>query len=519
MAKTIEYKNMYVSVTPYEYEGQKFDTLSVTVKYLRGKGFYVYYHAGWENEFGWGCIMMGGSSPLSSTQWVLVKEAPRNSAKEIEKMAASLEQAKDAISYLFDRREWEKLNTALKNIAQFGYSDKYKQQMADYKAQCDAHKDAAAKPEPSPMMRQFNDLKSKHPDALLLFRCGDFYESYEGDAKVCSQVLGITLTKSTKTGIQMAGFPYHALDTYLPKLIRAGHRVAICDQLDPDKTKRGITEMITPGANENDNNSTTQNNETMATKNMTNESANTVNNAIKVAPASKPMTAEEWKEDEVKEVKEVKDITPVVTKPAADKPKVTLKRKNAQPKADEQVSDLPKVTLVTYTTKRGEQAPRIIGFAGKDDPRWSPQYDASVAAAKAYKEAKAKDPKAKPTGNPFGPYCSHNIDGTCTCAFNFGVRYMDVAKNLVEAYNTADREAWKRAEQAVLNHKDGISNEWKAKKEAQREARKAAKSVTATTATTATQGYSAQDVAALLQKVISGGDIPKDIEALMSKAA
>jgi len=94
------------------------------------------------------------------------------------------------------------------------------------------------------MMKQYRDLKSKHPDAMLLFRCGDFYETYEDDAKECAKVLGITLTKRQSDGVAMAGFPHHALDTYLPKLVRTGHRVAICDQLDPPpgpKRKRGET--------------------------------------------------------------------------------------------------------------------------------------------------------------------------------------------------------------------------------------------------------------------------------------
>lgn len=77
----------------------------------------------------------------------------------------------------------------------------------------------------------FDDIKKKHPSAILLFRCGDFYEAYEDDAKVCAKELGITLTKSRKDNIYMAGFPYHALDTYLPKLIRSGNKIAICDQL------------------------------------------------------------------------------------------------------------------------------------------------------------------------------------------------------------------------------------------------------------------------------------------------
>ena len=105
------------------------------------------------------------------------------------------------------------------------------------------------------MVKQFLDLKKKHPDALLLFRCGDFYETYMQDAEKSSKILGITLTKSSKTKdpegkpLAMAGFPYHALDTYLPKLIRAGQRVAICDQIEAPKqtAKRGISELVTPG--------------------------------------------------------------------------------------------------------------------------------------------------------------------------------------------------------------------------------------------------------------------------------
>ncbi len=115
----------------------------------------------------------------------------------------------------------------------------------------------------TPMMKQFFDLKEKNPDALLLFRCGDFYETYGQDAVEASQILGITLTRRNNnkeflTNTEMAGFPYHALDTYLPKLIRAGRRVAICDQLEDPKltkklVKRGITELVTPGVVMNDN--------------------------------------------------------------------------------------------------------------------------------------------------------------------------------------------------------------------------------------------------------------------------
>ena len=112
------------------------------------------------------------------------------------------------------------------------------------------------------MMKQFYDLKAKHPDALLLFRCGDFYETYAEDAVIASEILGITLTrrnngKENMPSTEMAGFPHHALDTYLPKLVRAGKRVAICDQLEDPKltktlVKRGITELVTPGVTMSD---------------------------------------------------------------------------------------------------------------------------------------------------------------------------------------------------------------------------------------------------------------------------
>lgn len=98
------------------------------------------------------------------------------------------------------------------------------------------------------MIEQFRKLKTKHPDALMLFRCNDFYVTYEEDAVESSKVLGITLTKRIVDGVKMACFPHYCLDEYLPKLIRAGKRIAICDQLeDPrqvKKVKRGITDLI-----------------------------------------------------------------------------------------------------------------------------------------------------------------------------------------------------------------------------------------------------------------------------------
>lgn len=157
----------------------------------------------------------------------------------------------------------------------------------------------------SPMSKQFRELKEKHPEALLLFRCGDFYETYEDDAKVAAKVLGITLTKSTTTGVRMAGFPHHALDTYLPKLVRYCNtpdaevkHIAICDMLpDPPKPKRGTTET-----NNESNNQQTSEDKTMKTKETKNENKN---------------VAMEAQVNNVKtdvDIAEVDDIVPVVTK-------------------------------------------------------------------------------------------------------------------------------------------------------------------------------------------------------------
>ena len=107
----------------------------------------------------------------------------------------------------------------------------------------------------TPLMQQYNRVKAEYPDALLLFRVGDFYETFGEDAIKAAGVLDIVLTKrgnGSASEIELAGFPHHSLDTYLPKLVRAGHRVAVCDQLeDPKKAvgivKRGVTELVTPG--------------------------------------------------------------------------------------------------------------------------------------------------------------------------------------------------------------------------------------------------------------------------------
>ena len=115
-------------------------------------------------------------------------------------------------------------------------------------------------PKETPLMKQYNEIKNKYPDACLLFRVGDFYETFGEDAVRAAGILGITLTKrgaGSDSETALAGFPHHSLNTYLPKLVKAGLRVAICDQLeDPKMTKtivkRGVTELVTPGVAMND---------------------------------------------------------------------------------------------------------------------------------------------------------------------------------------------------------------------------------------------------------------------------
>ena len=144
------------------------------------------------------------------------------------------------------------------------------------------------------MMKQFRDIKTQYPDAMLLFRCGDFYETYAEDAVKASKILNITLTHRSNGGstaaqaLEMAGFPFHALDTYLPKLVRAGLRVAICDQLEDPKlakklVKRGVTELVTPGVSYSDTTLTQKENNWVACLHFTGRQPSAISYQIGVA--------------------------------------------------------------------------------------------------------------------------------------------------------------------------------------------------------------------------------------------
>lgn len=264
MASKIQGRGFYVDVTPYKTDcpaAEEFNKLSVRVAYddssyrVGGNHFYVSIQPGWRSDFGFGCVMMGGKSPLDATQFVYVKEASRNSQKTIDQMYANLntDEHKANIRMLFDGRKWDELKAYIREVVLTG----------SY-----LFSDNSQTTGETPMMKQYREIKANHPESLLLFRCGDFYEAYEEDAEKCAKVLGITLTNN-KAGNKMAGFPHHALDSYLPKLIRAKYKVAICDQLEDPKltkqVKRGITETINPQTTQSTN---TQN--TMETTNIQN---------------------------------------------------------------------------------------------------------------------------------------------------------------------------------------------------------------------------------------------------------
>ena len=178
---------------------------------------------------------------------------------------------------------------------------------------------------------------------------------------------------------------------------------------------------------------------------------------------------------------------------------------------------LTKVTLVTYTTRNGDTAPRIVGFSGEDDPRWKPVNDEKKMLVEKYNKAKKTDKKAKLQSSPFGPaWLTDKDTGERTYCMTFGTKYMEAAKALCEAYNTTDRMAWHKAEEAVRALKSTIASAYKADREARKAERAAAKA--AEKPAKAENTYTDKDVADMLRKVMAGGDVPEDIKKLLKAA-
>lgn len=336
----------------------------------------------------------------------------------------------------------------------------------------------------TPMMKQWRDLKSKHPDRLLLFRCGDFYEAYEEDAKECAKILGITLTTNSKNGYQMAGFPHHALDTYLPKLVRAGKRVAICDMLEDPKLRKTVKR----GESENTTDFNSQNKTIMAKKlqaaDLIGKTITVVNNekikyVVKSADGDKLITdfimegrepmpcpvpmsqvqtmvdAGTWRIDGVtatsktaEDVEDVQDVQPtaqtVDIKPKTEKPKAKKpsKVKGQKSKAESPETKGATLRYSTYTNKKGKTCARISGFSETDA--------AYVNCADLHGSASYE----------------RNKKGEKSFYLVFGPRYADAAKDVCDALNAGktlaecqaiiDRATEERAKQR---------EEWKQKRE------------------------------------------------------
>ena len=309
-------------------------------------------------------------------------------------------------------------------------------------------------------MKQFRTMKAKHTDVTLLFRCGDYYEAYEDDAKAVSEVLSIMIT--SRDGVDIASFPHHEINTNLPKLIRAGKRVAICDLLEDLKKKT--------------------------------EQSKTVETPEPKQPAV-PISKTETTQSES------------TTTPNNEDMKTNQEAKNVQTIAQVENAQvvnmgLNEVTFATYTTKKGGTAPQIIGFSGGDDPRWKAIHDNKPKWASA---------------------CwVRDISGNRVYRLIFGTRYMDAAKQLCEAYNSNDSEAWNTAEKFCADCYEKAVADGKAAREAAKAERKARREAT-TTATPTTEPraktYTEAEVAALMQRVLNGdAEALAEVNAMMKAA-
>lgn len=402
---------------------------------------------------------------------------------------------------------------------------------ATKREQSGACTDYAEREQARSMSKQYRDLKAKHPDAMLLFRCGDFYETYEDDARECAKVLGITLTKRQSDGVAMAGFPYHALDTYLPKLVRTGHRIAICDQLDPPpgpKPKRG--ETIDNSSNNQNSEDEVMTNETKVAdligKSISNggNAKYTINSieGDKVVVTfqmgdseAKPMTmgvaqvekllqggwqvsdgtAQEPTQQEKPKAKTVKmepEPKPKAEQPA--KPRVTLRKKHPQTETTDPKpqAEQPHGKLVysTYTNAKGKTCAKVSGFA-ETDAAYQKEAAASLHGSATYENTK---------------------QGRVNFLL-FGPRYAEVAKTVCHMLNDGKTVADCQAVvDRATEERMAKREEWKQKRAAYRQEREGKP-----------QGeklYTAKEIADLMERVMRGdADALAEMNAIKAKAA
>ena len=502
MASKIQSHNFYVAITPYKVEdssADEFNMLNVRTAYDdRRKYFYVDLHAGWNTGWGgFGCILMGADDPLTAPKYVKVKDAPKNSQKTINEIGASLEQAKDAIAWLFDHREWAKLYLAVGNIARNGYTEYYRKQMEEL----------------------INNNKPNKEDENMRLNINSNSE-----------------TKNVQTAAQVNNNSndavMHEVDVIgLMNGLKKNGEAKLSDYATP---------VVPDAAPVED--AHAEEIESVSVGEVTVDS---------IMPVMQPVEGSEYAVESDGTTATFESVAPnidseekpAVTMPLGDhgtlviggvpKPKVTLKRKTPQTE-----STLPVVHLVTYTTKRGEQAPRIEGFGGENDPRWKRHYDDKVRLAKEKKEADAFNEKlqAQMKGKPKAereklrkqwksvgsdPFnAGHFTDlttGDKTYHMLMGAKYLDVARELVDAYNSGDEQAIAAAEQAVIDCKNGIVKDIEAQRDAKRAEREAKRSLSPNPSPKGEgSGYSDQDVADMLRKVMAGGDVPENIKKLLA---
>lgn len=467
MASKIQSHSFYVAITPYKVDdssADEFNLLNVRTAYDDSrKYFYVDLHAGWDTGWGgFGCILMGADDPLTGPKYVKVKDAPKNSQKTINEIGASLEQAKDAIAWLFDHREWAKLYLAVGNIARNGYTEDYRKQM-------------------EALINSNNKPNKEDENMRLNINNNSETKNVQTAAQVTNPIVSQVDVIGLMNGLKKNGTA--KLSDYATP-VEDAHAEEVESVNVGEVTVDSIMPVMQPVEGSEytvKSDGKTATFESMApnigSEPAEEKPANTGRTKIVVAGVPRTKADVRCKKEDVKPQ-------------TSSLPKVTLKKKTPQ------TSSLPVVRLVVYTTKRGEQAPRIEGFGGENDPRWKRHYDDKVRLAKEKKEADAFNeklqaqmkgkPKAereklrkqwKSVGSdPFGAsYFTDRTTGDKYYQMTMGAKYMEVARELVDAYNSGDEQAIAAAEQAVIDCKNGIVKDIEAQRDAKRAEREAAK--------------------------------------------
>ena len=323
------------------------------------------------------------------------------------------------------------------------------------------------------ILQHFYEIKEKNPTAILLFRCGDFYETYEQDACLCSKLLGITLTKSIKGGNRIAGFPHHALDEYLPKLVRH------CNQPESVMKRVAICDLPTNEFNNPKNQETMK----LSINNQNQESVNVatmpaVNN--QATAIAEPMGAGEYVEFE-----EVK------TQSAQKTQSNQNARSNRSSQKKEAKSEAPSYSVVTYTTKKGGTAGYVMGF-------------------KTEQEVKALADNACKT---VGATWRYNDKGEKVYGLSFGVRYMDVARMLCDALNKGDKAVVSKAIAQTHDIYAAAVEAGKAERERKQQERVAQKAKAEADelikVKKANGLYSMTEIAEMMKRALAGEDVPE----------